>query len=187
MIPVLRLVQSLRYALRDMQGAKVSDFELIESINQAASLLYSQMSERFVQFGMKKKIIVVGSTGSVSLPADFIKIHQVGLGENKVAVPTTYQPTVDGTYRIMGDTFYAPAGSYSLEYYYVPIRVTDLSESLDVPQSMSPYIERIALAIYGNNHNEAMTIALACAESLAAREHSHFENVGTVQVLGGRI
>ena len=61
MIPVLRLVQSLRYALRDMQGAKVSDFELIESINQAASLLYSQMSERFVQFGIENA--VKGSVG----------------------------------------------------------------------------------------------------------------------------
>ncbi len=37
MIDVLQLVQSLRYALRDMQGVKISDFELIEGF----SVIYS--------------------------------------------------------------------------------------------------------------------------------------------------
>ena len=187
MIPVIRLVQSLRYALRDMQQAQISDFELIEAINQAASLLYSQMSERFVQFGMKKKIIIVDNTCSVELPSDFVRIHQVGMGYNKVAIPTSYQPLCKGTYRIIGSTFYAPEGTYGLEYYYVPMRVSELSDDLDVPPSMSPYIEQIALAIYGNNHEKALQIVQLCSESLAAREVSHFANVGPVQILGGKI
>lgn len=187
MIPVIRLVQSLRYALKDMQQAQISDFELIESINQAASLLYTQMSENFVQFGMKKKIIVVDNTGSAELPQDFVRIHQVGLGDRQIAIPTSYQPTIDGTYRIIGTTFYAPEGSYGLEYYYIPTRVTDLSDNLDVPQSMSPYIEQIALAINGNNHEKALSIVKVCSDSLSAREISHFANVGPVQVLGGKI
>ena len=187
MIPVIRLVQSLRYALKDMQQAKVSDFELIEVINQAASLLYSQMSERYVQFGMKKKTLIVDETCSTELPSDFVRIHQVGLGDRKVAIPTSYQPTVEGTYRIIGSTFYAPEGIYGLEYYYIPGRVSDLSDNLDVPQSMSPYIEQIALALFGNNHEQALGIVNICAQSLSSREVSHFENIGPVQVLGGRI
>ena len=187
MIPVIRLVQSLRYALRDMQQAQISDFELIESINQAASLLYTQMSERFVQFGMKKKVLIVDNTCEAELPSDFVRIHQVGLGDRKVAIPTSYQPTIPGTYRIIGSTFYAPEDTYGLEYYYVPTRVSDLSDDLDVPASMSPYIEQIALALQGNNHEKAMQIVNACSESLAAREVSHFTNVGPVQVLGGKI
>ena len=38
MIPVINLVKSLRFALKDMQGLKYSDYELIEAVNQAVSL-----------------------------------------------------------------------------------------------------------------------------------------------------
>lgn len=187
MIPVLRLAQSLKYALRDMQGVKVSDFELVEAINQAASLLYIQMSEKYVRYGLKRKILVIDESHETELPADFIKIHQVGLGNGFVAVPVSYQPNTEGTYRIVGNTFYAPEGDYGLEYYYVPLRVTDFSDNLDVPQAMSPYIEQISLAIYGNNLEKANQIVQLCTQSLADREMTHFENVGAVQVLGGRI
>ena len=188
MLKVLRLVQSLRFSLRDMQGVKVSDFELIEAINQAASLLYIQMSEKYVRYGMKKDAAFrVGSTGYAMLPVDFIKIHQVGMGEDGVAVPTSYLATTEGTYRIIGDTFYAPSGIYGLEYYYVPVRVSSLDDELDVPEAMSPYIEQISLAIYGNNLDKAANIVSTCVTSLSDREVSHFENVGPVQVLGGRV
>lgn len=103
MIPVIDLVRSLRFALRDMQAVKISDYELIEVINQAASLLYTQMSEKFVTYGLKKKILIIDESGSTGLPSDFIKIHQVGMGNNVVAVPTSYLATSEGTYRIIGD------------------------------------------------------------------------------------
>ena len=171
-----------------MQGVKVSDFELIESINQAASLLYIQMSEKYVRYGMKKNSAFnVPSSGYANLPTDFIKIHQVGMGTDGVAVPTSYLATTQGTYRIIGDTFYAPSGVYGLEYYYVPVRVNSLNDDLDVPEAMSPYIEQIALAIYGNNLEKATQIVSTCVVSLSDREVSHFDNVGPVQVLGGRV
>ena len=187
MIPVIDLVRSLRFALRDMQAVKISDYELVEVINQAASLLYTQMSEKHVMYGMKKKILVVDNSGSTGLPSDFVKIHQVGLGDEGVAVPTSYLATAEGSYRIIGDTFYAPAGSYGLEYYYVPARVKTLSDNLDAPLAMSSYIKEIALALYGNNLEKAEQIVQICVSSLTAREVSHFSDVGPVQILGGRI
>lgn len=187
MIPVINLVTSLRYALKDMQGVKISDYELVEVINQAASLLYIQMSEKYVRYGLKKKILIVDDSGSTGLPSDFVKIHQVGMGDEGVAVPTSYRAIIQGTYRIIGNTFYAPAGSYGLEYYYVPSRVKSLSDNLDVPEAMTSYIEQIALAVYGNNLEKAEQIITVCTQSLADRELSHFENVGPVQVLGGRL
>ena len=59
MIPVKQLVMSLRYALKDMQSVNNSDFELIEVINQAVSLLYTRMSEQYVNYGMKKRVLVI--------------------------------------------------------------------------------------------------------------------------------
>ncbi len=187
MIPVLRLVKSLRYALKDMQGIKNSDYELIESINQASTLLYSRLSERYVQAALKKKILLVGDEGSATLPTDFVHIHQLGMGDNDVAIPTSTLPAVEGTYRIIGDTIYAYPGGYSLEYYYVPKRVSGLGDELDIPLSMSPYIEQISLALFGNNLEKAEQLVTQCSQVLAAREVSHFTDVGPVQALGGKI
>ena len=77
MIPVSRIVTALRYSLRDMQGANVSDFELINAINQAASLLYGRLSENYVHNAVKKNILVVGSTLQASLPSDFVSVYRV--------------------------------------------------------------------------------------------------------------
>ncbi|MBQ7215563.1 MAG: hypothetical protein IJP54_07235 [Synergistaceae bacterium] len=186
-IPVVRLVKSMRYALKDMQGIKYSDYELVESINQAASLLYSRLSERYVYAAQKQTTLVVGSTGQATLPSDFVRLHQLGMGSDGEAIPISSFPIVDGTYRIIGNTIYASPGAYSLEYYYVPSRVKGLGDDLDVPVSMSPYIEQISVALFGNNLAQAEQIVLQCSQTLAVREVSHFTDVGPVQVLGGKI
>ena len=185
MIPVLRLAASLRFALKDMQGVNISDFELIEAINQAASLLYGRLSDWFVQAVLKKKIIIVDDTGHTALPSDFVRVHQVGMGEDGIAIPTTYLADVDGTYRIIGSTFYAPPGAYSLEYYYLPARVTSLGDDLDMPLSMSPYMEQISLAMFTRDLERAEAIVQQCSKILAGRNISHYENTGPVQILGG--
>ncbi|MBQ7217299.1 MAG: hypothetical protein IJS39_15090 [Synergistaceae bacterium] len=185
-IPVVRLVKSMRYALKDMQGIKYSDYELVESINQAASLLYGRLSERYVQAALKKSTLVIGNEGYATLPSDFVRLHQL-VGDGEEAIPISTLPVVAGTYRIIGDTIYATPDAYSLEYYYVPKRVKGLGDELDVPVSMSPYIEQISLALFGNNLAQAEQIVLQCSQTLAVREVSHFQDVGPVQVLGGKI
>ena len=186
-IPVVRLVKSMRYALKDMQGIKFSDYELVESINQAASLLYGRLSERYIYASQKQTTLIVGDEGYATLPSDFVRLHQLGMGEEGEAIPISTLPVVDGTYRIIGNTIYAKPGAYSLEYYYVPRRVKGLGDELDVPLSMSPYIEQLSVALFGNNMQLAETIVAQCSQALAVREVSHFTDVGPVQVLGGKI
>ena len=185
-IPVVRLVKSLRYALKDMQGIKYSDYELIESINQAASLLYGRLSERYVYAAQKKAVLTIPSVGYAVLPSDFVRIHQL-IGDDGEAIPTTTLPVADGTYRIINDTIYATPNVYSLEYYYVPNRVKGLADNLDVPISMEAYIQQISLALFGNNAALATQIVEQCSQTLAVREVSHFTDVGPTQVLGGKI
>ena len=45
-IPVVEFAMSLRYGLGDMQGLNVSDYQLIEPLNQAVSKLYGFLSQR---------------------------------------------------------------------------------------------------------------------------------------------
>ncbi len=186
-IPVVRLVKSMRYALKDMQGIKFSDYELVESINQAASLLYSRLGERYVYAPLKQSTLIIDDSGQATLPSDFVRLHQLGMGSDGEAIPISSFPIVEGTYRIIGNTIYASPGAYSLEYYYVPSRVSGLGDELDVPVSMSPYIEQISVALFGNNLQLAEQLVLQCSQTLAVREMSHFTDVGPVQVLGGKI
>ena len=109
------------------------------------------------------------------------------MGDEGVAIPTTRMPVIEGTYRIIGDTLYAHEGAYTLEYYYIPVRVSSIADNIDAPLSMSPYLEQISLAIFGNNLERAEQVIQVCINALANKEHSHFEDVGPVQVLGGKI
>ena len=194
-IPVVDLVLSLRYALGDMQGTNISDYEMLEPINQAASLLYGQLSQRYVHAVLKKKMITVGETegvphdvgGSASyeLPSDFVRIHQV-YGDDGILVPTSMNPPAMRTYRIVGNELYAKRGTYTLEYYYIPARVNNMDDSLDVPESMRTWIEQLLIAIFRKDMERVALILQQAENVLAGRAISHFENTGPVQVLGGR-
>ena len=187
MVQVSRLVASMRYSIRDMQGVNVSDFEIIEAINQAAGLLYNKLAEDFVNAGLKKTILVVDDTLSASLPSDFLGVHRVGMGNEGYASPVSYRPEISGTYRILGNTFYAPEGLYGLEYYYIPKRVSSLTDNLDVMPSVCPYLERVAGYVLANDLPGAVQTAAVCSHSLAGNEITHFNDEGPLNVLGGKL
>ena len=187
MLPVSRLIASMRYALRDMQGSEVSDYELIEALNQAVSLLYSRLSEKYIYKAVKKTAIVVDSTLQAALPSDFISVHRVGLGQEGYLNPVSYRADSEGTYRISGSIFYAPEGTYGLEYYYLPARVHNLTDLLDVSPSVSPYLEQIANSVLAKDFASAEQLAQVCCNALGGGEMSHFKDTGPVQILGGKL
>ena len=187
MIPVIELVLSLRYELGDMQGLNVSDYELIKPINRAASLLYGTLSEKYVHAVVKRLPIVVDSTKIYSLPSDFVRVHQVVGGKGSISVPASKNPPKEAAYRIVGNELFVDEGEYTLEYYYIPAKVSRLDDFLDVPESMRTWIEEIALAFYKKDMNTASGLVRQCEGILAGREISHFEDIGPVQVLGGSV
>ena len=194
-IPVVELVMSLRYALGDMQGLNISDYELIEPINQAASKLYGRLSERFVHEAVaEKEVTIATDNGTDELPETFNRVHQV-LGSPKenatdvdyqVIIPTSGRKPVFGAYRIIGRTFKAAKGKYIIEYYYVPGKVTQLGQDLEVPESMRTWIEQMALAYYKKDYVTAEAIMQQCENVLAGRDIAHFENTNPAQTLGAR-
>ena len=187
MIPVIELALDMRYELGDMQGLNISDHELITPINKAARLLYETISERYVHAGVKRKPIVIDEEKSYTLPPDFVRVHQVlrerGLGLS----PSIRNPPCVCSYRITGGELFLDEGEYTLEYYYIPTKVHGLGDLLDVPESMHTWIEDIAIAIYRKDKAAAAMLADNCSEILAGREVSHFEDIGPVQILGGRV
>ena len=194
-IKVVDLVMSLRYNLGDMQGTNISDYELIEPINQAASKLYGYLSERHVHDVVAEEgPTVVKDTDTITLPDNFIRIYQV-LGTDKnpatdddyqVIIPTTNRRLIFGAYRIIGRTFKAKAGTYIIEYFYVPKKVNTLADELQVSESMRSWIEQLALAYYRKDYTTAEGLVQQCESVLAGREIPRFENSSPAQTLGAR-
>ena len=185
MIVTGELIASVRYILNDMQGASRSDFEIVEALNRGASLLYTRMGEKFISATVKKAVVVTVD-GDTALPADFHNVRKVR-GENGLKCSPT--PTVAehaGEYRIIGDRFEAADGVYGLEYYYLPRRVANADDSMDVSNSVRPYLEEIAAALLEGDAERAERSVQVCCHSLAGRELSRLHELGPVQVWGGR-
>ena len=187
MIPVIELILSLRYELGDMQGLNISDYELIRPINRAVSLLYGKLSESFVHAVVKKLPIVIDSTKTYALPSDFVRVHQLIGGSSTTLPPTSVNPPAECAYRIVGTELFANEGAYTLEYYYIPAKVTGLGDYLDVAENMRTWVEEISLAMYKKDMNTAAALVKQAENILSGREISFFENTGPVQVLGGAV
>lgn len=183
MLPASRLAGSIRYALRDMQGAAFSDFEIIEALNRAASLIWGRMGEKFVWAALKRTVLIV-DRGEARLPRDFHNVRKV-TGEGRELAPAMRRPR-EGQYRIAGDAFLAPDGAYQMEYWYIPAPVFDMKDSLDAPEAASPYVERAALAFLRGDMEAAELAAQQCCHALAAGELSRFSDTGPVEIWGGK-
>ena len=194
-INVVDLVMSLRYALGDMQGLNISDYELIEPINQAVAKLYGHLSERHVHDVVAEAgPTTITDTQTIDLPDSFVRISQV-LGsplatptddDYQVIIPTTNRSLVFGAYRIIGRTFKAKAGTYIIEYYYIPKKVNTVADKVNVAESMRSWIEQLALAYFKKDYNTVEGLVTQCEAVLAGREIPRFENTNPAQTLGAR-
>lgn len=188
MLAVSDLVTSLRYALGDMQGANISDHELIEGLNNAVRLLFSRMGQRYIYAARKKQVLIINQNSDTTpLPSNFNGVYKVWNADKHLNEPVTFQPECTCDYRITGVNFYAPPGTYGIEYYYLPAKVYNLTDYLDAPDSVSPYIAKIAEALLAKNAELAAQEIELCCDALAGSNTSHYPYIGPVQILGGRV
>ena len=183
MLEVQRLASSIRYRLGDMQGAKFSDFEVIEAINRAAWLLFGHMGARFIWAAVKKAVVVVGDDNTARLPRDFHSMRRVTREDAGLTDPG-YRT---GDYRIVSSEFRAEPGAYGLEYYYIPRYVHGLDAELDAPEAVSPWLEQMAVAILNGDNAGVVQIAESCCNTLAGGEAGRIPEFGPVKILGGKL
>lgn len=257
-IPATEIVMSMRYALGDMQGVNISDYELLEPINQAVNKLYTELGQRHIREAIRTSGRIridtsaytdvtntvtttntyvtledgtyetitsildiedegdedegftadieiteeggdnVGASSITSyqyytLPEGFVRIYQVlgaftdkapSKSKYQIIIPTTGIVNVKGTYRVTRNQMRMCTGWYYVQYYYVPARVKTLAGSIDVPEAMRSWIEKLSVAIFKNDPNEMQVILKQAEDSFAGREIPRFENAEHSQTLG---
>ena len=188
MLAVSDLVTSLRYALGDMQGVSLSDFELIEGLNNAVRLLFSRMGQRFIFAARKRQVLTISKNSETTpLPSNFNGVYKVWNADKALSEPVTFIPESSCKYRITGVNFYAPAGTYGIEYYYLPAKVYNLDDYIDAPDNVEPYIAKIAEALIKKDTELAAQEIELCCDALAGANTSHYPYIGPVEILGGRV
>ena len=174
----------MRYALRDMQGAHYSDFELIDAINHAVALIFQRLGENFSHVALKRTVLTLPD-GVAWLPSDFHSVYKVSV-EGQDRDPATLK-VCPVQYRIAGDLFFAPGDAYMLEYYRMPPRVADAMDLVDAPESLRGFIEKAALSLIGGDVAGAEAAAAGCVKTHAGAEFSHIPHNTTPQIFGGKL
>jgi hypothetical protein len=191
MIDVKDMIVSIRYRLADMQGAAFSDHEIMEALNECVSLLFSVLSGHFSTLAVIKAPIVLDGNGgekilSGPLPSDFHSVRDVRDNDGGSLSAVTGPPFGMGEYRIYGSRIDARHSVVLLEYYRIPRRVKSLAEKLDVANALRLPLIGMTAALLGGSFADAQAMAVQTARNEAGRELGHFENVGPVQVWGGK-
>ena len=186
MITTGELVQSVRFLLHDMQGALVSDFEIVEAINRGTGLLFARMAEHGVQEAIAGTKLTVGVSGAAALPNDFGRVRWVRSAAGHEIVPVQRPGPVVGEYRIASGRLEAPEGKYSVEYFRAPPRVRALKDEVSISHAARRRLEEVVAALVRGDADGAEQAASMCCRELAGVELTRLADKGPVTVWGGR-
>ena len=180
MIPVREIITAVRFQVGDMQSVVRSDFEIVEAINRAQAFIYAAFGERHISVSLKTVFIELNNDEPwVMLPSDFHNVNKIKSGY--AAVPESGYAA-----RIEGNKFVGEPGVYELSYYCLPRRVTDASDTLNIPNSVRLGLEGVAAAFVNGDPAGAEAATKRLCDVLVAREVDGFKNTGPVQVWGDR-
>jgi hypothetical protein len=185
MIDVRDIVVSARYRLADTQGVTFSDHEIVEALNECVTLLFSVLADRFSTLAVTKSPLVLEGNGA-PLPSDFHSVRDVRDNGGASLHPVAGVPIDGKNYRILGDRIEARHPVLLLEYYRIPRRVGNLPDKLDISRVLRLPLIGMVSALLKGGFAEAETLAVQTARNVAGREISGFEDVGPVQVWGGK-
>jgi hypothetical protein len=188
MLDVKDIVASARYRLADAQGVSFSDHEMIEALNECVTLLFSVLADRFSTLGVTKTPLVLEGGGpvlSAPLPSGFHSVRDI-TDNNGNSLQAATRFSGGSEYRIYGDRVEALVPVVMLEYYRIPRRAKSLADKLDVPGSLRLPLIGMVAALLSGGFADAQALAAQTARNAAGREISRFENVGPVQIWGGK-
>jgi len=180
MIPAKEIMTAVRFQVGDMQGAERSDFEIVEAINRAQAFIYAAFGERHISVGLKTATVEIEDDQLWTvLPSDFHNLCKVDMIHRQPGY-------IRVKWKIEGNHFVGIAGVYSLSYYYLPPRISDSSDLLDIPNSVRLGLEGTSAAFLSGNAEEAAAITKRLCDVLVAREYDGYQDHGPVQVWGDR-
>lgn len=161
---IKQLIKSIRMAptVQDISGAKFSDYQLIDSINNALEMIYNTLAasdsailDTTVQLKLKK--------GSTELPEDCVTLVDVyDINDDELTPIGKGDKLNPSTYRVVGNTLYTPSDVVTIQYKqgFTTLTHDDMDSDLPLPAYFVPLIKKYSLVMLagGINQNDAQVI-----------------------------
>ena len=148
------VITRMRRRLGDMQSVAYSDYELIESLNDAQRIFYIALAENFSGIPRKKKeIAIAGTVGD--LPVDYYSLIEIeGNG----------RAYVEGRQVVVPDM---AEGKVALVYNRVPLPpANEMTDEIDIPHTILLEAVEIAVLVARGDMNGATETAIASAKRI---------------------
>ena len=172
MILASDLMLSVRLKLSDPQGTLFSDYQLLEILNASVEMIYDTLIG-YANSLPRKVISLTLTDGRVDLPEDFHSLSHLSSGGIELRADFEKIVPDEGTYRVVGTKLLAPTDTVDVEYYYIPLSVTDFDGEFDIPISIRSQTVSIACALLRGDSMAADNVIYKLLTSMASRGISH--------------
>lgn len=152
------IMYKVRLYVGDTDKKSISDWEIINSINDALRLT-AEESARLGGSVFRMKADITITDGSASLPTGYLQIIKAfgGSGAEMLNVHTDIPE--EGEFSITGSTIYSGENTLELWYFGYPETVLSVASTIDLPDSYISPVARVSAALLKNNIDEAVATA----------------------------
>lgn len=152
------IMYKVRLYVGDTDKKSISDWEIINSINDALRLT-AEESARLGGSVFRMKSDITITDGSASLPTGYLQIIKAfgGSGAEMLNVHTDIPE--EGEFSITGGTIYSGENTLELWYFGYPETVLSVASTIDLPDSYISPVARVSAALLKNNIDEAVATA----------------------------
>lgn len=152
------IMTKVRLYASDAGKSKISDFEIINAINDALRLM-AEESARLGGALFRVQETIMTLQGDAPLPVGYLEVIKAFDSTHKELFNVHTDTPKESEFGIKGATLYCGNTSLELWYFGYPANVDDADSVIDLPASYSAPLAKVAMALISNNLEDAVAIA----------------------------
>ena len=152
------VMYKVRLYIGDTYKSKMSDWEIINGINDALRLMAEESARLSGSlFRMNSDLTV--TNGEAGLPVGYLSLIKAFDGSGIELLNVYTDDPEAGEFGVYGGTLHSGESTVELWYFGYPSSVISASSTIDLPESYSAPLARITTALLLNKIEDAVTLA----------------------------
>ena len=152
------IMYRVRLYIGDTYKSKVSDWEIINSINDALRLMAEESARLSGDLFRISEDLTI-TEGSCSLPGGYLRLIKAFGDERAELFNVHTDAPSSGEFSIAGGKLYSGESAVELWYFGYPDDVIAADSAVDLPDSMAVPLARITSLLLANKIEDAVTMA----------------------------
>ena len=152
------VMYKVRLYIGDTYKSKMSDWEIINGINDALRLMAEESARLSGSlFRMNSDLTIIND--SANLPSEYLSLIKAFDGSGIELLNVYTDDPEAGEFGVYGGTLRSGESAVELWYFGYPSSVISASSTIDLPESYSAPLARITTALLLNKIEDAVTLA----------------------------